>query len=879
MSQQTSSSQAVSTILSSTSDKNEPRLTFAQGAYTSTTEKPKADSQSGHPGVEESKEPEEVDGPRQEPQVSKHVGAPQDQMLLLDDEDDDSLADDGDEDEEENFYSKHPSDFKNSLNSDKIDLGADIKVSKADFNDFDDHEALRASEFYSKSNKTHKQPPSQNKPSDKYEGQESGYYQNSYGQANQCALILERGPCLTYNHVEWAISRARRLLRFQMPDDLRSSEISEASVNSVGELNEWTTALLARRFQLDEYEINVLLGQLDVRRTSLWPACPTIYRQQATCLTPLSRYRTHTGQCNNLFAPHLGSSYMPFNRLLPAQYADLTGMPRRSTLTGSELPLARLVALHLHPDVENLSSDLSVLFMSWGQLVNHDLAMASGARVATGHSAACCRPINQNDDDQSARVCMPIRLDAGDPLYAPLGIRCMDFKRSLAGLRPGCPLGPRTQLNTITSFIDASFVYGSRRSMTASLRRNSRGELNVWNYFRSQLKPLLPPQVNEPDEECIGRRRGLFCFQSGDPRTNQQIQLAALHTFHTRQHNRLANGLAVINPHWSDNKLYHEARHIHIALVQHILLSEYLPVLLGEKTLAKYDLLESGLNEYWDHYDPSINPSISQAFAAAAFRQGHTTVPGEVFRFSYLHEPTRVYKLRQLFRQPWALFEPGAMDEFLLGMVNAPSESFDPFLSQELSGHLLQDPAQQVGLDLTAINIQRGRDQGVANYVAFRDWCNLKPPIQSFADLLLIFDNQTVFMMESLYESVYDIDLFTGGISEPPIGGGQVGETFACIIGRQFQALRLGDRFWFESSQGAHAFSLDQLNSIKQVSLARILCVNSDAVATIQQFAFHLPHPVYNPHVPCDALADLDITLWFEPRLASQPQQDDDDDD
>lgn len=305
---------------------------------------------------------------------------------------------------------------------------------------------------------------------------------------------------------------------------------------------------------------------------------------------------------------------------------------------------------------------------------------------------------------------MPIAIGPDDPVYSNYRVRCHEFKRSLAGLRPGCTLGPRTQINTITSFIDASFVYGSSRSATGSLRASSGGQLQMWDYFSSSgLKPLLPAQEENPDEECVGRSAGRYCFRSGDARTNQQVPLVALHTIHTRQHNRLARALQTLNPHWNNNRVYHEARHIHIALVQHFVLAEYLPSLLGNQLMSKYDLKEAPSGSYWDHYDTRINPGVSQAFAAAAFRQGHTTIPSQVFRFNNLHEPIGFYQLRQLFRQPWPLYEPGAMDEFLLGQLNAAAQSFDPFVSEEVSGHLLESPGDQFGLDLVAINIQRGK--------------------------------------------------------------------------------------------------------------------------------------------------------------------------
>lgn len=338
-------------------------------------------------------------------------------------------------------------------------------------------------------------------------------------------------------------------------------------------------------------------------------------------------------------------------------------------------------------------------------LIDRLLSLSRSAQAATGHQAPCCGRSNST----RSSVCLPIEIPEGDPVYGQYGIRCHEFKRSLAGLRPGCSLGPRTQFNLVSSFVDASFVYGSSRSASLSLRRNSRGLLEMWNYFESgSWLPLLPPQLEQPDEECVGRAAGRYCFRSGDPRTNQQAQLVALHTVHARQHNRLAGALSRLNPHWTDRRLYHEARHIHIAIVQHILLAEYLPALLGPKLCKKFGLVEAPAGSYWDHYEPELNAGISQAFSAAAFRQGHTTVPSQVYRFNNRHLIERVYQLRQLFRQPWPLFEPGALDEFLLGALNAPATAFDPFISADLSGHLLETPEEPVGLDLTAINIQRG---------------------------------------------------------------------------------------------------------------------------------------------------------------------------
>lgn len=132
--------------------------------------------------------------------------------------------------------------------------------------------------------------------------------------------------------------------------------------------------------------------------------------------------------------------------------------------------------------------------------------------------------------------------------------------------------------------------------------------------------------------------------------------------------------------------------------------------------------------------------------------------------------------------------------------------------------------------------------------------------------------------MAQLYESPDDIDLYSGGLSEWPLEGAQVGPTFACIIGHQFRALRHADRLWFEASPlvagPQAAFTSGQLASIKQFTLARLLCANSDAIQLVQASAMQLPHPVLNPLLACDSLPDLDLAQWLEPTSLAAPAAD-----
>jgi hypothetical protein len=44
------------------------------------------------------------------------------------------------------------------------------------------------------------------------------------------------------------------------------------------------------------------------------------------------------------------------------------------------------------------------------------------------------------------------------------------------------------------------------------------------------------------------------------------------------------------------------------------------------------------LQGYWDGYDPNVNPNVIDAFAAAAFRFGHSLLPTAIERWSKAHK-------------------------------------------------------------------------------------------------------------------------------------------------------------------------------------------------------------------------------------------------
>ena len=66
--------------------------------------------------------------------------------------------------------------------------------------------------------------------------------------------------------------------------------------------------------------------------------------------------------------------------------------------------------------------------------------------------------------------CYPMKVPANDSHYGQFGVTCLEFVRSSPTPRIDCPLGPREQVNQVTSYLDGSQVYGSTKEQEDQLR-------------------------------------------------------------------------------------------------------------------------------------------------------------------------------------------------------------------------------------------------------------------------------------------------------------------------------------------------------------------------------------------------------------------------
>ena len=170
--------------------------------------------------------------------------------------------------------------------------------------------------------------------------------------------------------------------------------------------------------------------------------------------------------------------------------------------------------------------------------------------------------------------------------------------------------------------------------------------------------------------------------------------------------------------------------------------------------------------------------------------------------------------------------------------------------------------------DLGALNIERGRDHGLPGYIKFSTLCGGPNAAgDNFNQLTNIPFDQRV-RLKTVYKVVEDIDLFAGILSENLQQGSQLGRTATCIILRQLGELRRADRFWYERNDLCTAFTLEQLTEIRKVTLAKLICDNTDDVERIQLKAFRrrTSNSGDNPLMDCGSLPFLNLNVFREGR-------------
>lgn len=422
------------------------------------------------------------------------------------------------------------------------------------------------------------------------------------------------------------------------------------------------------------------------------------------------------------------------------------------------------------PSLEGASN----LLWAWGQFIDHDISLTP----ATGGEFA------------------PIIAPVGDPEFAPGTL--IPFTRVVPVEGSGITT-PRVYENEITSLMDGSMVYGSTPEVTEGLRDGA--------YLRL-----------DDQDQVILTDNGVLV---GDVRGAENVALTSMHTLFAREHNTWVDRLAEENPNLDEDALFDMARIRVETEIQAITYNEWLPLIVGGDAISDYDA-----------FDPNASSAISVEFSTTAFRFGHSLLPSQLERVN--EDGSDIEQgdlaLRDAFFNPAAIAEGGGIDPLLRGLAGSDSQALDTQVVEDVRSFLLGEDVT-TGLDLAALNIERGRDLGLELYNDMREGLGFERA-EDFSDIT--DDPALIARLESVYEDVDQVDAWVGGLAEDPVEGGMVGETFAAVIVQQFEAIRDADPYW---SEGGADLTDEEFDDLWSTRLSDVVQDNTE-IEVLQDDAF-----------------------------------------
>jgi len=507
-------------------------------------------------------------------------------------------------------------------------------------------------------------------------------------------------------------------------------------------------------------------------------ALPDVDLQGEELSTP-AEVASIDGVGNNLDNPDWGSADTRLLRLTTVEYGDGIDDP-----AGAERPSAREISNEVATQTESVTNahQMTDLVWLWGQFIDHDIDLTEGA-----------------DPAESFHIEVPL----GDVHFDPFetGTEEIELNRSQYDESTGSSIdNPRQQINSITAFLDGSVVYGSDAERATALRTFSGGRLATSD------GDLLP--FNTTGLDNAG---GPFdtLFLAGDVRANENVALTAMHTLWVREHNRLADEIAADDPSLSDEEIYQAARRIVVAQIQAITYNEWLPTLLGRGAVDRYE-----------GYDSTVNPGIANIFSTAMYRFGHSMLSSELLRLNDdgSEAAEGSLALQDAFFAPDELTANG-IDSLLRGAFGQVAQEIDTQVVDDVRNFLFGPPGAG-GFDLASLNIQRGRDHGLADYNQARIDYGLDP-VSSFSEITS--DQTLADKLEALYGDVNNVDAWVGALAEDHFHNANMGELAYTVIADQFTRIRDGDRFWYQNT-----FRGRELSDIESTTLADVIERNTD---------------------------------------------------
>lgn len=493
------------------------------------------------------------------------------------------------------------------------------------------------------------------------------------------------------------------------------------------------------------------------------------YRMTRDTCTNFLFFRSLDGTCTNPGYPTSGKANSPFNSYFRGQNARKMDIKENSARR-----ISNIVCQQTQPDKYDNKIRLTEFVTNFGQFLDHSIVLTS------------------NDMDSTVDIPVPSDDRRCDQ-------RVIRFNRNIKANRRGVinGRGRLRAINVVSSAVDLFGVYG-HGDLTKNLRSGVDGMLRV----SGGDKCLLPINdlriINGRSSSMNAPKKGVKYrhnyFIAGDSRSNENPQLTALHVIWMRNHNRWAKRLKSDFPEHDgdDDWLFDSARRINQAQFQSVVYNEFLPLMTG-KTLPKCPLQAKKIQ----CFDQKVRPGISDLFATAAFRVGHTMVGNKVHRIGKFKNKMAPLELKEAFFPERYLLERDGIEPYIRGAIANRAQAIDNEIVDALRNSLFDNVKEEEGFDLAAINIQRGRDENLPTYVRIREHFTGER-VNSFSQISSNSEVQKR-LKTAYYDKVEDVEAWVGLISEDHAPGSPMGKTLGTIWLKEFQNLRDSDYYFYQN--------------------------------------------------------------------------------
>lgn len=250
--------------------------------------------------------------------------------------------------------------------------------------------------------------------------------------------------------------------------------------------------------------------------------------------------------------------------------------------------------------------------------------------------------------------------------------------------------------------------------------------------------------------------------------------------------------------------------------MQAITYEEYLPAVLG---------FDHAPDPATADYNPAVNAAVTNSFAHSVFRFGHSQVSDRTLLVNNHGQTVGSLSVRDAFFNPDVLQgDPANVGRMLKGLAAQLSQENDLLLVDGIRNNLFGPPGAG-GLDLAALDIQRGRDHGLPDYNTLRKTYGLAR-VTSFDQISS--DPDVRAKLQQLFGSVNNIDGFVGALAEDHVPGSSAGPLVHAVVGNQFERLRDGDRFFYTADPFLASAGVRRVLDIDKVTLAKVIRWNTD---------------------------------------------------